>query len=291
MRVVLKKKAAQISELAIRSMLYEVSCFPSPGLVSPFDSGAHKDMDFYLFLKSISSLYHYIESCAVVGYSVDNADNILPKVRKIGIESEKRMFQVTGGINTQKGQIFLHGIIAASAGHILKRNRGFNAPEVCGTVAEICQGLIEKDFSNIQTKKKLTRGELLYLRYGLAGIRKEAEKGLPSVLGYGLPALLQAKAAGLSTNDTAAHVLLAIMCNCEDSNIAGKHSLQVLDEIQEEARKIIQCGGMTTPLGKEMILILHKDLSIRGISPGGAADLTAATFFVSFLEEELMRKE
>ena len=46
------KKVDILGELATRSILLEVSTYPKPGLVTPFSSGAHRDMDFTLFLKS-----------------------------------------------------------------------------------------------------------------------------------------------------------------------------------------------------------------------------------------------
>lgn len=36
-----------ISSFAIQAMLYEVTCTPSPGLVSPVSNGAHKDMNYF----------------------------------------------------------------------------------------------------------------------------------------------------------------------------------------------------------------------------------------------------
>ncbi len=286
MKETVKKQAELISELAIRSMLYEVSCFPSPGLVSPFDSGAHMDMDYFSFLSSIPALFPYIEACAAVGLSESNAANILPVIRKIGLAGEERMFQVTSGINTQKGQMFLHGIIAAAAGYALSRRNKLTQAGICDTVALICQGLLARDFSRLEQKKETTRGERLYMDYGFGGIRREVEQGLPTIREHGYPALIQAQKAGLNKNDSIVHVLLAVMCRCEDSNIAGKYSPKVLNEVRMKSGRVMAAGGMLTAQGKEMIHSLHKELNERRISPGGAADLTAATFFISLLEEE-----
>ena len=59
----------KISSFAIESMLYEISCFPSPGLVSPISSGAHNDMDYYTFIQSTSELIKYMTLFAERGYS------------------------------------------------------------------------------------------------------------------------------------------------------------------------------------------------------------------------------
>lgn len=45
-----RQEAARITEIAVRSLLYEVSVSPKPGWVDRFDSGAHSDMDFLRIL-------------------------------------------------------------------------------------------------------------------------------------------------------------------------------------------------------------------------------------------------
>ena len=48
-----------ISSLATKSMIYEVAVSPKPGLVDRFNSGAHKDMDFFTFIDSSMILTNY----------------------------------------------------------------------------------------------------------------------------------------------------------------------------------------------------------------------------------------
>jgi len=50
------KKVDILGELATRSILLEVSSHPKPGLVTPFSQGAHRDMNFTLFMKSTAVL-------------------------------------------------------------------------------------------------------------------------------------------------------------------------------------------------------------------------------------------
>jgi len=87
----------------MRSMLYEVSSYPPPGLISPFNSDARRDMDFFTFLNSIPSLSYYLTICAKTGLSEDRTDRILLKLLRLGIQAEQRMYRVTGSVNTQKG--------------------------------------------------------------------------------------------------------------------------------------------------------------------------------------------
>ena len=58
-KIMLNEISLIVSSFAIQAMLYEVTCYPSPGLVSPASSGAHKDMDFFTFVDSTSVLSRY----------------------------------------------------------------------------------------------------------------------------------------------------------------------------------------------------------------------------------------
>ncbi|MDR1049670.1 MAG: triphosphoribosyl-dephospho-CoA synthase, partial [Deltaproteobacteria bacterium] len=48
--------AFALGGLATRAMIYEVSCFPAPGLVSPVSQGAHRDMSHHAFIDSACAL-------------------------------------------------------------------------------------------------------------------------------------------------------------------------------------------------------------------------------------------
>jgi triphosphoribosyl-dephospho-CoA synthase len=54
-----KRIARFYAKIAVRALFDEVSLYPKPGLVSFVDSGAHKDMDGQLFLRSLFGLRHY----------------------------------------------------------------------------------------------------------------------------------------------------------------------------------------------------------------------------------------
>ena len=47
----------RVGRLAVEAILVEVSVTPKPGLVDRNNSGAHKDMDFFTFMKSAASLH------------------------------------------------------------------------------------------------------------------------------------------------------------------------------------------------------------------------------------------
>lgn len=59
-----ERAAAAVSSAAVRSMLFEVSASPKPGLVDRFSSGSHEDMDYFTFLASITAISPYLQLMA-----------------------------------------------------------------------------------------------------------------------------------------------------------------------------------------------------------------------------------
>lgn len=154
--LILNEISMTISSFAIQAMLYEVSSYPSPGLVSPMSNGAHRDMDYFTFIDSTSVL------------SKQNSD--------------------------------------------------------------------------------------------------------------------------LNLNDRLVHTLIGIMGVCNDSTIIHRHNPQILEEVKDKARKIIEIGGMKTACGREKINNLCEEFIERNISPGGSADLLGVTVFLYLVEQYMSNK-
>ncbi|WP_315118700.1 triphosphoribosyl-dephospho-CoA synthase CitG [uncultured Clostridium sp.] len=283
-----------ISSLAAQSMLYEVACHPSPGLVSTVSTGAHKDMDHYTFIESTCALIKYLTLCTEAGFSKHSPEELLKAARIVGIEGEKAMFQKTEGVNTHKGMLFLMGISCVAAGNVIYNKKDFK--EIRNTIIHMCDGLVEKELLPLRKNfegsilneemlqdKKLSYGEKLYLLHGIEGVRGEIEKGLPIVFEFALD--FYKESIDLNKNDRSVHTLLGIMQYSEDSNILHRHSLTTLKEINEKAKNIISMGGVRTEEGRRAIYNLDKDFVKRRISPGGSADLLALTVFFYLVEE------
>ena len=77
-------------------------------------------------------------------------------------------------------------------------------------------------------------------RYGIVGIRGEAERGFPSVMQLGLPALQAALKRGESCNDAALYALLQLMTSVEDTNVLTRSDLQTLKWMQQQADSMLQ---------------------------------------------------
>lgn len=279
--------SVRIGTLALEAMLLEVSAAPKPGLVDRFNSGAHRDMGFFTFIKSAASLRSCFEDFAEAGHVGGtknfSPDEIFPYIRRIGIEAERIMFNATKGINTHKGEIFSLGVLSASAGYLAGMKRDLNPEDVMKTAGLMCKGLCERDFSEARTKSPelLTKGEKIYLEHGIAGIRGEAEAGYPVVSDYSLPALKKYLADGLCLNDSLVMTLIHIMSVNDDTNVIARHGLSVSDEVKEMSHDIIVNHG-----GIDEIRRLDDEFIKRNISPSGSADLLAVTYFMYAIERK-----
>ncbi|MBQ7666100.1 MAG: triphosphoribosyl-dephospho-CoA synthase, partial [Synergistaceae bacterium] len=208
---------------------------------------------------------------------------IFPYIREIGIESERIMFDSTGGINTHKGEIFSLGVLSASAGYLEGMKHNINPEDIMNTAGLMCKGLCERDFSEAIRKpsEQLTKGERIYIEHGITGIRGEAEAGYPVVRDYALPALRKYLAEGLSLNDSLVMTLIHIMSVNDDTNVIARHGLNVCEEVKEMSRDII-----TNHEGIDEICGLDDEFIKRNISPSGSADLLAVTYFMYAIEHQ-----
>lgn len=274
-----------IGSLAIEAMLMEVACTPSPGLVDRANSGAHRDMDFFTFLKSCSALSGTMLRCTAAGWNHKGpAGELLPILRHIGREGERRMFKATAGVNTQKGLIFVLGVLAAAAAAVANQESSPRCIDgILDYAASMCGGLVASELEPLKEnnpKRPLTAGERLYLHHGVQGIRGEMETRMPSLRAAGMPRFQEAILTGLNLNDSLVHALIGLMTVTQDTTIISRHNICVLEEVQKRARYALDLGGMITAQGRAEINAMDKSFISRGISPGGSADLLAATYFL-----------
>jgi holo-ACP synthase/triphosphoribosyl-dephospho-CoA synthase len=220
----LPKEIETIGSTALEAMLLEAVCAPAPGLVDRFNSGAHKDMDIFTFVKSSSALAPAMYRCAMAAWNHSGPEtNLLPVLRCIGTEAEQAMFKATGGVNTQKGLLFLMGVIVAATALTVKGGlAGSLVESILRNAANICRGIVQRELGTLEEQsltRKLTAGERLYLSYGVKGIRGEIEQGFPAVIHYGLPSLREAIKSGLPLNDALIQTLISLIAVTEDTTI------------------------------------------------------------------------
>jgi len=282
---IINKVSMTISSFAIQAMIYEVSCFPSPGLVSPVSNGSHKDMNFYTFIDSTSTLSKYLALFVQEGLSDKTYKEIFNGIRLIGVEAENDMFAKTRGINTHKGMLYLMGVVCAATGKAIFEKKEFKC--IQNIIKEMAKGIVENELSYIKDNVELSHGEKLFFKYKTEGVRGEVEKGIPTVFNFALNFYKQS--LNLNVNDRLVHTLIGIMQICDDTTIIYRHNPQVLRDVRKKTIDIIKLGGMKSSIGREKIDSLCAEFIDKNISPGGSADLLGVTIFL-YLVEQYMNK-
>ena len=267
-----KTDRERIADLAVQSLMDEVHTTPKPGLVDRRNNGSHKDMDIPLFEASAEALRPYFAKCVQMGQETAHlpAEETFPFLRNAGLDAEKAMYEATGGVNTHKGAIYTLGVLCGGAGRLWQS--GFDGISL--ECANIVRTSVEEDFAVAEGK---TSGERLYLQYGLRGIRGEVADGLPSVKNIGLPRFRQALAAGLSKNDAGVYTLLQLLANVADTNLYHRGGEAGAKWACETVCALLASKPYPT---KEEIETLDDAFITRNLSPGGCADLLAATYFL-----------
>lgn len=268
--------AAHIADLAVQALLDEVHTTPKPGLVDETNCGSHKDMDIPLFTASAHALRPYFLQCVLIGQqTAQQPETTFSALRQAGLEAEKQMFAATGGVNTHKGAIYTLGILCGAAGRLWKADAPFApAEQILQEAGHIAAPSAKADLAAITAPK--TPGERLYQTLGIAGIRGEAALGFPSVANISLPIyrqLLDTK----SKNDAAAITLLHLIAGVDDTNLYHRGG-----KAGAEFAKNAAAALLPDPTAAQ-IAELDRCFIERNLSPGGCADLLAATLFIASL--------
>ena len=273
--------AYEVSQMALKAMISEVSTFPSFGLVSPISSGAHKDMDYYTFLNSAVAITPFLKKMFEVGYSYYSPEYIFDAIRDIGKECEEKMFEATNNINTHKGMIFLMGISMAAIGKALYENKEFY--QIQDIIKSMVKNILD-DFKELHKKEKLTHGERLYLEYGFTGIRGQVQDGLSVLFDNIIDNYIN---SDLKENDLYTQILIELMARVEDSTVVYRHDISTLRKVQSDAKDLLNMGGIFTEEGRQKCHHLE-DLYIKeNISPGGCADLLAISILLIDVKKRL----
>ena len=267
-----EKIVKKLGDIAVEAMIFEAATSPSFGLVSPLTQGSHDDMDFFTFLKSSFAIKEGFEKMARVSYSYLTLEKAFLRTRKIGIETEKTMFEATENINTHKGMIFLLGIAVVTASRALYEGTSFN--DIQPMIKNMCKDIL-KDFENI-----LTHGEKLYKNYGFTGVRGEVREGLDIIFNGSLNVFEKSIEKSNDMNLASLQTLIFLMGKVMDSTIVHRHDIHMLRRVKREAEEFFAAGGVYSELGRETAENIEKTYIKERISPGGSADLLAVTIFL-----------
>lgn len=270
-----KQIARQIARLAVRSLHTELVLYPKPGLVSLRDDGSHDDMDAACFMRSLFSLRHYFRDIANAGAN-DAGFHVL---KQLGMTAEKRMLTATRGINTHRGAIFAVGMLSAAVGYCLSHGQALNAANLRLAIASQWGQALLAHSTPVDTQD-LSHGLQAARQYAASGAREEAALGFPSVFELALPRLEQSLREGRCLYQAQVDSFFTLMAHISDTNLYHRGGVAGIAYARDAAQQFMEQGGTAHPQWLSMAENCHQQFIARSLSPGGAADLLAATFFV-----------
>ena len=267
--------AGQLAELARQALVAEVELTPKPGLVDRRGAGAHSDLSLDLMRQSAAAIAPYFEAMGDSAQSMPFDRGLRTEVAAIGRAAESAMLQATNGSNAHKGAIWVLGLLVTAASRGIDLN-----PAAIAQDAAFLARLPDRAQPQL-----LSHGEMVRARYGATGARGEAFAGFPHVLHVGLPTLRAERNRARTETNSRLWALLNIMARLEDTCVLYRGGAEGLAIVQKGALDALLAGGPGSVAGELAMLRLDQELLIRNISPGGAADLLAATLFLDALEQ------
>jgi triphosphoribosyl-dephospho-CoA synthase len=268
-----RRFCSETARIAVGCLHKELVLHPKPGLVSLVDNGSHTDMTAVTFMRSLFSLRHYFARICRAG--IDDAPFAV--LKQLGIDAETRMLRATGGVNTHRGAIFSLGMLCAAIGRGHAQGMALSGD---GLRAVMLIRWGEELAAHTRPACEASHGARVAHLHAASGAREEGALGLPSVFEVGLPAMRRTLAAGRSMYHARVDALFALMAHVSDTNVFYRGGAQGASTVKQQAAGFIEMGGTAHPEWRSHALECHRILVAEKLSPGGAADLLAATCLV-----------
>ena len=302
--------ANYISNCLELAILYEVSGYPKPGNV-------HRTADF-----KETTFEHYLASSVAIASSfawVANQgvrvikEEIVASEIEVGAaikNSVERMLKSQSGGNTLLGAIIILIPIAAAAGMItggfsltkLRKNIKVvvesttpqDAVAVYDAIAAVNPGGLNKtmklDVTDPNSKKEILDKNITLLdTFKIAAsydsIASEWVNNYPITFDLGYPYFIKQLKEEENINIATVHTFLKILSEVPDTFISRKVGQTIAESISGEAKEVLDEGGLTSPLGRNLLLKLDNRLrdSEHNLSPGTTADITEAVLALNNL--------
>lgn len=264
-----------VAHLATRALKAELNTTPKPGLVDTHDSGAHRDMDHALMMRSIRAMHPYFVRLATLGYDSTQLpahDDIV----SIGIEAEKAMFKSTGGVNTYKGALFSMGLAVTAATYIIGRGKVATTTHgkeyvpgdlLSAIIIQLANGFPDTSGTHGSRAKQTAQAGC-----SLKSALDNAREGYTQLFGEWLP-FYETRIKG-DDSYVKHKTLLRIMCDLDDTNIVYRTDYDTMLQVKTEARRLLE------DFSEAGIEDMNRDFVSRNISPGGSADMLALVVFL-----------
>ncbi|MCT4703086.1 triphosphoribosyl-dephospho-CoA synthase [Enterobacteriaceae bacterium H20N1] len=263
--------AQWLARVATHSLIEEARLSPKPGLVDSRGSGAHHDLTLSLMERSAHSLSPTFYALALQSWQRPADIALRQLVGRLGREGEAQMMEATGGVNTHRGAIWALGLLISAAAMCALEG---SSEEIAANAAKLAS------LPDSAAPKIFSKGLCATRRYRVPGAREEAQQGFPHVLQLALPQLRRSRQSGATEQQARLDALMAIMTSLSDTCVLSRAGLEGLEAMQSGARSVLAAGGTARAKGRAALEQLDKQMLALNASPGGAADLLAATLLI-----------
>ena len=263
-----------LASIAKQALIAEAELTPKPGLVDRRGSGAHTDLSLDLMRQSAETIEPFFASMAIASSKRPLSRVLREELGATGRKAEHAMFLATGGTNTHKGAIWALGLLVAAA----SQSEDLNPIRVAGLAGSIAR------LPDLVRPELVSHGDIIRERYGIVGARGEAHTDFPHVVKVGIPALRAARVTGKSETVSRLFSLLSIMAELDDTCVLYRSGLEGGEVVKAGAKAVLAVGGPGSQEGNAALRRFDRKLLEKRISPGGSADLLAASLFLDCLE-------
>lgn len=236
--------ADTLAGTAYYALIAELETTPKPGLIDLRNNGSHRDMDADLMRKSARALIPYFRDAALMGM----AGCSMKELRHRGIEADREMFEVTGGVNTHQGMVYSMGLLLAGMGKSLTSGGDFRSH-----ASDLAKEDADRSY----------------------GATAHAASGFPDAV-YSADRLAYYKQTN-SLNDAGAFALIDSIAKIEDSNLLRRGGAEGLEFAKRRAKEI---SALPENMRLEAIQIFDDEMINMNLSPGGSADMLALAYLL-----------
>ena len=272
-------RAVWVARLARQALMAEAELTPKPGLVDRRGAGAHTDLSLTIVKRSAMAIEPHFCRMATVCLAAIPGQQLRELLAVVGRAAERAMLNATNGSNAHKGAIWILGLLVSAAA--MQEESDVRPLSIAAAAQQIAS------FEDRAQPHLFSHGEMVAKKYGVMGARGEALFGFPHVLEVGLPMLRRQRARGRTEHIARLDTLLSIMSLLDDTCLLYRGGKSALSLAKARAAAVVNAGGSGTTIGRELLQELDRCLLALHLSPGGSADLLAATLFLDAVERRL----
>lgn len=256
-----------LGNLTESSLLAEL-CRPLGfGCVTANSQGSHKDMDFLLMLKCIPLIGNAIKNLSEKDCGSFDA------LREYGKKQEKKLFDLTGGVNTYKGALFLLLILNACTFRIIKEKKVF--ADLSKEIADFSLPL-KRDF---ELKACSSASLQAFNNLGSGGVRGLALSGFAEHFQNWLPLYKKT----FSEGEAFVKIIVKMIETTCDTTIIKRKGEKALLEVQKKAHSLLCIEDK--PAQERAIKEFSEWCEKNNISTGGTADKIIILYNLELIRE------